>query len=272
MNNSIKIIAEIGWNHLGDMKIAKKMIDVASKSGADICKFQSWSERNLKSGPWDNDGRREIYKKAQLTHDQHYLLKEHCELRNVDFLTSIFNENDVNFLQKLHKNLIKIPSHEIYNLELIEKCLDSFEMVLISSGASNWDEIKEIQERFKKQNDKIIMMHCVSSYPLNAENVNFNKMRELTKIYNKIGYSGHYSGIDDAKIAICLGATYVEKHFTIDKSLPGRDNKFAIDDKELLELSYFRDNFLKMNIDKGLNLQECEKDIYDNYRGRWSSN
>ena len=63
------------------------------------------------------------------------------------------------------------------------------------------------------------MMHCVSSYPLNAENVNFNKMRELTKIYNKIGYSGHYSGIDDAKIAICLGATYVEKHFTIDKSL-----------------------------------------------------
>ena len=97
-------------------------------------------------------------------------------------------------------------------------------------------------------------------------------MRELTKIYNKIGYSGHYSGIDDAKIAICLGATYVEKHFTIDKSLPGRDNKFAIDDKELLELSYFRDNFLKMNIDKGLNLQECEKDIYDNYRGRWSSN
>ena len=81
-------------------------------------------ERNLKSGPWDNDGRREIYKKAQLTHDQHYLLKEHCELRNVDFLTSIFNENDVNFLQKLHKNLIKIPSHEIYNLELIEKMLE----------------------------------------------------------------------------------------------------------------------------------------------------
>ena len=90
-------------------------------------------------------------------------------------------------------------------------------MVLISSGASNWDEIKEIQERLKKQNDKIIMMHCVSSYPLNAENVNFNKMRELTKIYNKIGYSD-ITGID-AKIAICLGATYVEKHFTIDKSL-----------------------------------------------------
>ena len=93
MINKINIIAEIGWNHLGDMQLAK-MIDVASRNGADICKFQSWRESNLKSGSWDNDGRREIYKKAQLTESQHYELKEYCELNNVNFLTSIFNIND----------------------------------------------------------------------------------------------------------------------------------------------------------------------------------
>lgn len=254
------------------MQLAKKMIDVASRNGADICKFQSWRESNLKSGSWDNDGRREIYKKAQLTESQHYELKEYCELNNVNFLTSIFNINDVNFLKKLNHKLIKVPSHEVYNLDLIKNCLNNFDKVLISSGASNWHEIEEIKKKFEKQHNKIIMMHCVSSYPLNAENVNFNKMRELIKAYEEIGYSGHFSGIDDAKIAICLGAKYIEKHFTIDKSLPGRDNKFAINDKELLELKNFRDNYLKMNIDRGLDLQECEKDIYDNYRGRWSKN
>lgn len=272
MINNIKIIAEIGWNHLGDMQLAKKMIDIASKNGADICKFQSWKEENLKFGPWDNDGRREIYKKAQLTENQHYELKDHCELNNVDFLTSVFNLNDIDFLKKLKIDLIKIPSHEVYNLALIGDCLDAFDKVLISSGASNWYEIEKIKKNFKNHLNKIIMMHCVSSYPLSAENVNFNKMRELNKYFKEIGYSGHYSGIEDAKIAICLGAKYVEKHFTIDKSLPGRDNKFALDEKELLELNNFRDIFLKMNIDKGLDLQECEKDIYNNYRGRWSKN
>jgi sialic acid synthase SpsE len=114
------------------------------------------------------------------------------------------------------------------------------------------------------------MMHCVSSYPLDAENVNFKKMNELKKLFNDIGYSGHFSGIDDAIIAICLGAKYIEKHFTIDKALPGRDNKFAINEKELLSISKFKKNYVKMNMDKGLDLQKCEEDIFNNYRGRWS--
>ena len=87
----IKIIAEIGWNHMGDMSLASKMIEAASKSGADICKFQTWSEKNLKEGPWDKDGRREIYKKAELDEQKHIFLKKTCEENNVEFLTSIFN-------------------------------------------------------------------------------------------------------------------------------------------------------------------------------------
>ena len=87
-----------------------------------------------------------------------------------------------------------------------------------------------------------------------------------------IGYSGHYHGIDDAIAAMCHGATFVEKHFTIDQNLPGRDNKFSILPRQMKELADFRDNYEKMNIDLGMDLQDCEEDTYENYRGRWSKN
>ena len=96
------------------------------------------------------------------------------------------------------------------------------------------------------------------------------KMKKLKKIVNEVGYSGHCDGIDDAIIAICNGATYIEKHFTIDKNLPGKDNKFSITPEEMRFLSKFRDNFIKKNEDKGLNLQSIEKDVFNFARGRWS--
>ena len=116
----MKIIAEIGWNHMGNISLAKKMIFQAKKGGADICKFQTWSEKNLKPGSWDNDGRREIYKKAQLSKDQHLELKEYCESKKVKFLTTIFNKVDLNFLSKINPEMIKIGSPEVYNIDLIK--------------------------------------------------------------------------------------------------------------------------------------------------------
>ena len=112
-------------------------------------------------------------------------------------------------------------------------------------------------------------MHCVSSYTCNPENINLPKISELRKISNIYGYSGHLQTIDDAISAISLGCSYVEKHFTIDKSLPGRDNQFAILPKDLKNLSNFRDIFEKMNINKGSDFQDGEIDIIENYRGRW---
>ena len=266
----IKMIAEIGWNHMGDMDLAEKIIISASKSGVDICKFQTWSEDNLKDGSWDVDGRREIYKKAQLSQDDHKLLKNICEKNSVKFLTSVFNKNDLPFLGKLDMDMIKVPSHEVYNLELIQATHEIFDTVLISTGAAKWKEVREIIDTI--DSEKIVLMHCVSTYPCSSEKINLPRMEELKKITNTVGYSGHFPGIDDGIAAMCHGAVIVEKHFTIDKDLPGRDNKFAILPNEMKSLCDFRDNYEKMNINLGLDLQECEIDTFENYRGRWSKN
>ena len=274
MNNTkikdINIIAEIGWNHMGDMKLAKQMIESAAKNGADICKFQTWSESNLKPGAWDSDGRREVYKKAQLNKENHQNLIDICNSNNVEFLTSIFNITDLDFLTKLNSKMIKVPSHEIYNIELIKKCVENFDLTLISTGASYKKEIENISNNIFLE--KAIFMHCVSSYPCPANKVNLPRLEYMKNFTKEIGYSGHFQGIDDAIAAICCGATYIEKHFTIDNNLEGRDNKFALLPNDIKALSKFKKNYLEMQINKGIDLQESEMDTYNNYRGRWSNN
>lgn len=269
--NKCKIIAEIGWNHMGSIDLAKKMIDAAVFAGVDICKFQTWKVKNLKKGPWNDDGRIDIYKKAELSNHQYEYLVEYCKKKGVSFLTSVFNLSDIDLLLKLNLKSIKIPSHEVYNKELIKKCNDNFDEIYVSIGACTWKEIEEILKQdinFKKIN----FMHCVSSYPLEHENVNLPKLLKLKNIFGSVGYSGHLPGIDDAIAAISLGANVVEKHFTIDQNLPGRDNKFAVLPEQMKKICDYNLSFNKMILDKGLGVQECEQDIYKNYRGRWSKN
>ena len=113
-------------------------------------------------------------------------------------------------------------------------------------------------------------MHCVSSYPLQSEKeLTYQNWKKIKSLADQIGHSGHMKGINDAIAAICMGATYIEKHFTIDNNLPGRDNLNSIIPEELKYLSNFRQDFQKMKIDHGLDVQDIELDIYKNYRGRW---
>lgn len=266
----INLIAEIGWNHMGDMDLAKRLIESAGVNGADFCKFQTWSEGKLTPGAWDEDGRREIYRKAQLSEEDHHHLKELCEQNDVSFLTSVFNSNDLDFLGGLGMDMIKIPSHEVYNLELIKKAEKLFDRILVSTGASKWDEVERIAEIIDPE--KLVLMHCVSAYPCPADRINLPRLQKLKELSKMLGYSGHYPGIDDAIVAICHGAIYIEKHFTIDQELPGRDNKFAILPDQFKKLTDFRDNYALMETDLGLDLQDIEKDVYNNYRGRWSKN
>jgi N,N'-diacetyllegionaminate synthase len=263
-----KIIAEIGWNHMGDMDLAKKMIVAAKESGADYAKFQTWSVKNLKPGPWDNDGRLEIYKKAEISKDKHSLLKQYCDKIGINFLTSIFNVEDIDWLSELNCKIIKVPSHEVYNSKLIEKLDGKFETILISTGASKWNEVVNIKALLSKSN--FTLMHCVSAYPCNSKNINLERINDLKTISKEVGYSGHSPEIYDAIASMNYEVSFIEKHFTIDKSLPGRDNEFALLPSELKTICDYRDRFFDMNIYHGKNSQDIESDVIDNYRGRWS--
>ena len=268
------IVAEIGWNHMGNMNLAKKMIIEAKKNGADFVKFQTWSVSNLKDGSWDNDGRRKIYIKAELTKKKHEILKEFCVQKKIKFLTSVFNEKDINWLSKLSNYAIKIPSHEVYNIELIRRSLNKFKNVIISTGAAKWHEVLKIQKlinKLKKQK-QVCILHCVSTYPCELKNANLKRINSLKKLFKNVGYSGHCKGIQDGIASSFFNIKLIEKHFTINKNLPGRDNKFAIMPNELKELSDFYNSKILMEIDRGKNLQKSELDTFKNYRGRWKKN
>ena len=270
-----EIIAEIGWNHMGNMSLAKNMIYLAAHAGADFAKFQTWSTETLTPGPWDNDGRREIYEKAQLSWEQHIELKEHCDLNNIKFLTSVFRAEDLSPLREL-TDVIKIPSHEARNYSLISKAIQMYEHVILSVGATTNDELAVINSIYysTKRPSKLTIMHCVSSYPTPKDKADLARIDDLKAQFNKyvqIGYSGHVMGIWDAIVAITMNAAIVEKHFTSDNTLPGRDNQFAITTEQLHQICEYRDLYPWLTIPRqDLNTSPEENEIRSTYAGRWS--
>jgi len=261
----IDVIAEIGWNHMGDMDLAVKMINLAKKSGCDYAKFQTWKVDRLKAGPWDKDGRRQIYEQAELAEEDHYYLKTACDKDSIKFLTSCFSSDDLPFIRKL-SNEVKIPSTECRNRKLVKSAVQNFDRVFVSVGASTrkeWGYLEEYPE--------VVLMHCVSVYPCPEDSVNLPKLRHMVNNFgsNPIGYSGHYTGPEDAIAAIGIGATVIEKDFTLDRSLPGRDNKFAIFPADFRRITKFARKFEKMSKFLGLDYQKPEQDARDTYAGRW---
>ena len=263
-----KLIAEIGWNFLGDMSIAKEMISAAKESGAHFAKFQTWSTKDLVDGPWHKDNRINLYKKAELSEDDHYELKEYCQKKKIIFLTSVFNKKYLNFLKPLKLKTIKVASMEITNFELLREMNKIYKNIIISTGASKIEEIKKVFKYVDKK--KCILMHCVSAYPTPAENINLPRIKILKKICKRIGYSGHMIGISDALGSLDYDPIYIEKHFTIDKKLPGRDNQLSILPHEMKILSAYIKEHKKIKKYKGSNYQKIENEVRLNYRKRWS--
>ena len=261
------IFAEIGWNFLGDLSLAKKMILAAKKSNCKVVKFQLWDPKFLKPGPWDTDGRREIYEKAYLDNEKYEELYHFSIKNDLECFASVFNNHDYDRLKKISNKSIKIPSPEVYDFELIEKSLKEFEQVYVSTGAMKFHEL-ELLKKYKSEKN-FIPLHCVSIYPLKEKNANFHKFEYLKDNFDKVGYSGHCKGIADALFALANNAFCVEKHFTIDNNLDGRDNKFAITPDELNYLCKFENDIKEFKINLGLDLQEDEKEVFQNYRGRW---
>mgnify|MGYP001452136817 FL=1 len=263
-----KLIAEIGANHMGDMGLAEEMIAAAKESGADLVKFQTWSVDRLKPGVWDSDGRRQIYEKAELTVDRHFRLREYCDQIGISFFSSVFSVEDARILSVVERDIVKIPSMESRNKELIDYCGQYFDKVMVSTGTSTLEEIVESCSGVPR--DKLVLLHCVSSYPCDFESVNLPRLQAFGRKYSDhIGFSDHSMGIEASVLALRYDLDYIEKHFTTDNNLPGRDNRFAILPDQMKRLKEFIDINEKVLIDKGTDYQSCEKDSRENYTGRW---
>ncbi len=263
----IKLIAEIGWNHMGSIKLAEKMIVEASKAGADYAKFQTWQVKNLKNGPWDKDGRRQIYEKAELSKDDYKILSKICKKNKIKFLTSLFNHEDYELINSLNLKEIKIPSPENRNKNLLKFCSKNFKTIFLSTGAAAIEEIEKSFKIIKK--NKTHIMHCISAYPCNDENVNLNRINKLKKICSKVGLSDHTPDILSSIYSLPFGVDLIEKHFTIDNKLPGRDNKFAILPKDMRELRIKADRFTSMQ-KVTTKLIKAEIEVRKVYSGRWN--
>jgi sialic acid synthase SpsE len=265
-----RIIAEIGWNFMGDMDLAEKMIIAAKDSGADIAKFQYWNPKKLKYGPWNEDGRVDIYKAAALTQNKIEILIKICNENKIQFLISAFNCSDASFLHNLGIKQLKIPSHEVANKKLHEFASKNFDKVFVSLGAGSTKEIEDACYIYNNNKSlPWVGMHCVSAYPCSDEYINLPRINFLKKYCKEVGFSDHTSDAISPALSVAFGVSTIEKHFTIDNELPGRDNKFALNPilfSEMVKNIRIAENSC---IYHGPEAREIEKDTIVNYRGRW---
>jgi N,N'-diacetyllegionaminate synthase len=227
------IIAEIGENHIGNMQLARQMIEAAAKAGADIVKFQSY----LVAEVADDDPEKEWFAKVELSDTAHRELKKYAEKCGIEFLSAPFSLNRARLLcEDLGLKKIKIASSEMLNFALLDYVNKHAETVFLSTGMATIDEIKSALSHLDNVTGYIL--HCVTQYPTEPKDANLNVITTLKAAFPEyhIGYSDHTLGSRAALTAVALGAEVIEKHFTLDKSLPGTDHVLSADPKELREL------------------------------------
>lgn len=247
----ITVIAEAGVNHNGDLKLAKKLIEKAAEAGADFIKFQTFNSKLVVSANAEqanyqrkNSGIREsqldMVSKLELSKKDHHELIKHCEKHNIKFFSTSFDLQSTRFLQKLNLGLFKIPSGEITNLPYLQLIGSYKKPVILSTGMATLGEIEEavnVLEKNGTSRNQITIMHCTTEYPAPISEVNLRAMRTIKKAFKtKVGYSDHTQGIAISIAAAALGARVIEKHFTLDRNLPGPDHQASLEPCELKEL------------------------------------
>lgn len=251
MKKHILIIAEAGVNHNGDMDLAKKLIEVAAQSGADIVKFQTFNTRSLvtegakkadyqKASTGGEETQYEMLRRLELSPEMHIELIKHCKVNNIQFLSTGFDAESIEFLDQLGQVQFKVPSGEITNGPYLAQIGALGHEVILSTGMSTLEEIAEalaVLEAAGQSRDNITVLHCTTEYPAPMAEVNLLAMQAIGKEFDvKVGYSDHTNGIEVAIAAAALGATVIEKHFTLDRDLPGPDHKASLEPDELLAM------------------------------------
>ena len=245
---SVFIIAEAGVNHNGSIDLAKKLIDVASESGADGVKFQTFKATNLatKSSEKANyqkkttdhkENQFDMLKKLELNKEMHIKLINYSKKKNIKFLSSPFDHDSIDLLVDLGLEIFKIPSGEITNLPYLRKIGKLNKKIILSTGMSNINEIKnalDILINSGSKKDNITVLHANTEYPTMMKDVNLKAMKTIGKEFNiKYGYSDHTLGIEVDIAAVAMGASCIEKHFTLDCNMEGPDHKSSLEPEEL---------------------------------------
>ena len=242
------IIAEAGVNHNGDIQLAKKLIDVAADAGADLVKFQTFSADRLVTqsalkadyqvqATGEIESQHEMLRKLELTELMHQEIISHCANRQIGFFSTGFDIESLNFLASLGQDLFKIPSGEITNLPYLRHIAQLAKTAILSTGMSNMKEIERallVLEESGLSRSKVTVLHCTSAYPAPMSDINLRAMQSIKDAFGvPIGYSDHTLGIEVSIAAVALGATVIEKHFTLDKKLQGPDHRASLEPHEL---------------------------------------
>lgn len=243
------IAAEIGINHNSDMELAKKMIDAAAEAGADAVKFQNYFTEDfildkeltytyISAGKEITEPQFDMFKRYELTFEQLQLLKAHCDKKDVIFFSTPTSKRGIDDLLKLNVSLLKNGSDLLVNLPLIQEMARTKIPTIISTGMALVSEIDDAVRAFEEAGGKELMiLHCTSSYPTPDEDVHLLKLDSLSKTFNcPVGFSDHTWGIEAGIAAVALGCFFIEKHFTLDKNLPGPDHRFSSDPAEFKQL------------------------------------
>jgi len=245
------VIGEAGVNHNGNIELAKELVRVAASAGCDYVKFQTFVAKNVVTtnaskadyqiiNCSSEETQIEMLEKLELSQAVHYDLIDECKKYGIKFLSTAFDMDSIDFLHTLNMGLWKVPSGEITNLTYLQKIGSYNEEVILSTGMSTLGEIEnalEILINAGTSRDKITILHCNTEYPTPMSDVNLKAMLTIKNAFGiNIGYSDHTLGIEVPIAAVAMGAIVIEKHFTIDRLLPGPDHLASLEPKELTDM------------------------------------
>lgn len=256
----VYVIAEAGVNHNGNMDNAIKMVEEARKAGADAIKFQTFISENLvtkhaekaeyqKETTDKQESQYQMLKKLELKRENYSQLKKECERQGIDFLSTPFDLDSIDVLEALGVSAFKIPSGEITNYPYLVKIAKTKKKVYLSTGMSTLEEVQEAVNVLRRNGTKdIVVLHCNTQYPTPLRDANLKAIHTLENYFRTdVGYSDHTLGIEVAVAAVAMGASVIEKHFTLDRNMEGPDHKASVEPNELAQMiSYIRNVELAM--------------------------
>jgi N-acetylneuraminate synthase len=271
------IIAEIGINHNGDLNIAKRLIDIAALSGCDAVKFQKRNpdvcvpehQKNImRDTPWGTMTYLEYKYKVEFEKAEYDEIDRYCKEKDIAWSASPWDLDSIEFLNQYNLPFIKLPSAMLTNYPLIEACAKSGKKVILSTGMSTEEEIDIAIETIRKHTDNFAILHCNSTYPAPLNELNLSTITTLKNKYNcEVGYSGHEFRIGTTVASVYLGATIIERHITLDRTMWGTDHLCSVEPQGLIKLVKGIRELEEAFGDGTIQVTESEKIIRNKLRG-----